>query len=401
MTKVSVVRCPEYEQERVNEAVRRSLDLIGGMERFVKPGQRVLLKVNALTMKPPEAAVTTHPCMIKAVAGEVRRVGGIPMVGDSSGGMVAGQAPTRQTFMMAGIAKAAEESDAELVNFDISGVTAVSGSGPIKTLHIARPVLEADVVISMPKLKTHSATVFTGAVKNMFGSIPGHRKSEYHRMAPRLKDFAEVLVDIFAATKPALAVMDGIVGMEGNGPSAGSPRDIGLVIASEDCVAVDAVASLIIGLEPSKVYTTAIAQNRGLGIGDPARLEITGEQLDKVRITNFDLPSNALLDTLPGFLVRGMLGMLKARPEINERVCVGCSFCVESCPVQAMKMAGKTPEIDYQKCISCLCCQELCPQKAVEMRQVNPFGRALAGIVGHNKKRKRARYPQSPGSDEK
>lgn len=395
MAKVSIVKCPSYEQEKVNDAVRQSLDLIGGIRNFVSTGQKVLLKVNALTMKPPEAAVTTHPAVIKAVVSEVLRAGGVPLVGDSSGGMVAGQAPTRQTFQVTGIARAAEESGAELVNFDISGVEAVQSDGPIPALHIARPALEADVVISLPKLKTHSATVFTGAIKNMYGCVPGHRKAEYHRMAPKLKDFGEVLVDIFGAVKPALAIMDGIIGMEGNGPSAGNPRHIGLVLTSADCVALDAAASLVIGLDPLRVHTTAIAHGRGLGDGDQAHLELLGELLEHVAVKDYDLPSNAMLETMPGFLIRSMLGMLKARPEINKNACAGCRFCVESCPVQAMDMKGKVPLIDYQKCISCLCCQELCPQKAVEMKQVHPIGRALAGMIGHHKKRKRARYVNS------
>lgn len=387
MTKVSIVKCRQYEQEQVNGAVRQALDLIGGIESFIKPGQRVLLKVNALSPKPPEAAVTTHPSIIKAMVLEVKRAGGIPMVGDSTGGMTTRQG-TANTFRVAGIAAAVEESGAELVNFDISGVNAIEAAGPIKTLHIAKPVLEADVVVSLPKLKTHSATVYTGAVKNMFGCIPGHRKSEYHRMAPKLKDFAEVLVDIYAAAKPALAVMDGIIGMEGNGPAAGNPRDIGVILASRDCVAMDAIASLIIGLQPLKIHTTSIAHNRGLGQGDPAKIEITGEPLEEVSIRDFDLPSNAMLDTMPGFLVKGLLGLLRARPEINSKACAGCRFCVESCPVQAMEMMGKVPRIDYEKCISCLCCQELCPQKAVEMKQVSRLGRAFAGMAGHHKKRK-------------
>jgi uncharacterized protein (DUF362 family)/Pyruvate/2-oxoacid:ferredoxin oxidoreductase delta subunit len=392
MAQVAIVRCDEYQQELVDTAVRCALDNIGGLYRFVKPGQRVLLKVNALTMKPPEAAVTTHPAFIKAVVREVQQAGGIALVGDSSGGMAAGQAPTRQTFQVAGIARAAEEAGAELINFDISGVCTVKAGGPVQTLHIAKPVLEADVVISLPKLKTHSAAVYTGAVKNMYGSIPGHRKSDYHRMAPKLKDFAEVLVDILAAAKPALAIMDAIVGMEGNGPSAGNPRKIGLVLASSDCVALDAAASKIIGLEPLQIHTTSIAYQRGLGVGDLAKIEVLGEKLEDVLIPDFALPSNALLETMPGFLVQGMLGMLKARPEINTKTCAGCRFCVESCPVEAMNMTAQFPEIDYQKCISCLCCQELCPQKAVEMKQTNPIGRIVAGIISRSKEKKRAKY---------
>lgn len=392
MTTVSIMKCADYEQERVDRAVRESLNLIGGIDRIVQPGQRVLLKVNALTMKPPEAAVTTHPSLIKAVAAEVKRAGGLPVIGDSSGGMIAGQAPTRRVFEVAGIAKAAEECGAELVNFDVAGVVAVKSKGPVELIYIARPVLDADVVISLPKLKTHSAAVYTGAVKNMFGSVPGHRKSEYHRAAPKLKDFSRLLVDIFEITRPSLVVMDAIVGMEGNGPSAGNPRQLGLILASEDSIALDATACSIIGLEPSRVYTTAIAHKRGLGTGDLAGIKIVGESLESVTLKDFDLPSNVMLEKLPGFIISGVLGLLKAWPEVNIEACEGCRFCVESCPVQAMEMKGRIPELDYKKCIACLCCQELCPQKAIEMKQANPLGRAIAGFVEKSKRRKRSQY---------
>ncbi|PKM83404.1 MAG: hypothetical protein CVU89_01265 [Firmicutes bacterium HGW-Firmicutes-14] len=392
MAKVSIVKCPGYgKQEEVDAAVRNALDLIGGIERFVQPGQRALLKVNALTPKPPEAAVTTHPAFIKAMVREVKRAGGIPMIGDSSAGIIAGQAPTAQTFRATGIEQAAEESGARLVNFDISGVEPVECDGPVKVLHIARPVLEADVVISLPKLKTHSLTLFTGAVKNMFGCIPGHRKAEYHRMAPVVTEFSEVLVDILAKTKPALAVMDGITGMEGNGPSGGSRRDIGLILAGEDCVALDAVASRIIGIDPFRVLTTSIAHNRRLGVGSPESIDIVGESLENVIIRDFCLPSTAFLERMPRFLLRGVFGMLKARPEIDRHICKGCRFCVESCPMTAMKMVGNVPEIDYNKCISCLCCQELCPGKAIEMKYISPVGKVVGGIIDSNKKRQRAR----------
>lgn len=392
MLKVSVIRCEDYRQEAVNKAVEAALAGIGGMSRFVRPGNTVLLKVNALTPKPPEAAVTTHPAMIAAVARAVIQAGGVPLIGDSSGGMIAGQAPTKQTFQVAGIAAAAENAGARLVNFDTSGVGAVHVDGPVKILHIAQPVLDADVVISMPKLKTHSAAIFTGAVKNMYGCIPGFRKAEYHRMLPKLKDFSELLVDILSVSQPSLAIMDGIVGMEGNGPSAGNPRQIGVVIASADSVAVDAVASSIIGLDPYDVYSTRIAHSRGLGKGELKDIEIVGLSIAEARVRDFVLPSNAMLEVAPGFLVKGFLSLLKARPEINRDTCRGCRFCVESCPVNAMDMPGEFPEINYTKCISCLCCQELCPQKAVEMRQSNPLGKVIAGVINSFKKHKRSRY---------
>lgn len=299
--------------------------------------------------------------------------------------MTTGQAPTRKTFEASGIAKAAEESGAELVNFDITGVKAVEVDGPIKTLYIAKPVLEADIVINLPKLKTHSAAVYTGAVKNMFGCIPGARKAEYHRKLPKLKDFSGLLVDIYKVARPSLAIMDAIVGMEGNGPSAGNPREIGLILASGDGVALDAVASSIIGLKPLRIHTTSIAHQRGIGNGDIDLIEIAGEKLNDVKIKGFNVPTNALLETMPGFLIKGVLSLMKAVPEINQTACAGCRFCVESCPVGAMKMSGKSPVIDYNKCISCLCCQELCPRKAVELKPANRLGRLIYTFAGHRK----------------
>ncbi len=389
---VSVSRCADYNQDMVDQAVHAAMTHIGGMERFVRPGQKVLLKVNALTMKLPEEAVTTHPAVIMAVAAEVKKAGGIPLVGDSSGGMAAGQAPTKKTFEVAGIAGAAEVAGAELVNFDMAGAAAVPAEGPIPILHLARPVLEADVVISLPKLKTHSVTILTGAVKNMFGCVPGHRKAEYHRMAPRVKDFARVLVDVYEATRPALTIMDGIVGMEGSGPSAGNPRELGLILAAPDGVALDAVVAHIAGIAPFKVHTTRIAHQRGVGMGDLSKIEVLGERLENLKLRDFDLPSNLMFEVMPGFLVSGVLGMLRARPVIAEDACAGCRFCVDSCPVKAMEMSEKIPVIDYNRCISCLCCQELCPRKAVQMKQIHPLGRVLAGIVSHSKEKKRRRY---------
>lgn len=393
MAQVSIIKCRDYEQEQVDRSVQQALELIGGLARFVQPGQRVLLKVNALTIRPPEAAVTTHPAVIKAVIRAVKRVGGIPSVGDSSAGIISGQAPTSQVFLAAGIAQAAEEEGVALINFDTAGAVEVECGGPVKILNLAKPALEADVVISMPKLKTHSASLFTGAVKNMYGCVPGFRKADYHRMAPTLRQFAELLVDVFQAVRPGLAIMDAVVGMEGNGPSAGKPRQVGLIIAGQDGVAVDAAASLIIGLDPLRVATTAAAHKRGVGVGDPALIKMLGAALEEVRIPDFDLPSTALLDLVPGFLVSGALGLLRARPEINKGLCAKCSICVDSCPVEAVSLLpGQSPLIDYEKCITCLCCQELCPKKAVEMKQARILGKAAAALYNGMKKLQKVRY---------
>ncbi|MFZ5639121.1 MAG: DUF362 domain-containing protein [Bacillota bacterium] len=392
MTEVAIVRCGDYTQDRVDKAVLECLDLVGGLAKWVKPGDRVLLKANILSAKPPEAGVTTHPAVIKAVIRAVQMAGGIPSVGDSSGGIIAGQSPTRVSLVATGIQAAAEEMGAQVVNFDLAGVREIPNpGGRVPVYHIAGPVFEADVVISLPKLKTHSATLFTGAVKNMYGTIPGFRKAEYHRLAPKPADFAEVLVDIFARARVKLAIMDGILAMEGNGPAAGPTRSLGLLLASGDSVALDVVASSIIGFNPLAIATTRIAGARGLGEADINKITVHGVPLEQARIRDFALPSNALLERLPDFVVKGFLGVLKARPEVDPDKCTGCEFCVQNCPVGVMELQDRVPAIEYDKCISCLCCQELCPRQAVELKQHHPAGKLLAAVIGGYKRRRNRR----------
>lgn len=392
MSEVAIVRCPDYEQDAVDKAVQAALDLIGGLGQWVSPGDRVLLKPNILSSKPPEAGVTTHPAVIKAVVRAVKEAGGIPLVGDSSGGMIAGQSPTRVSLVTTGIQAAAEEAGAQVINFDLAGVhESANPGGRIPVYYIAKPILDADVVISLPKLKTHSATLFTGAVKNMYGTIPGFRKAEYHRLAPKPTDFAEVLVDIFARSRTRLAIMDGIVAMEGNGPAAGPTRKLGLLLAGSDCVALDAVASAIIGFRPSDIATTRVAAGRGLGEAELSKITVRGVPLEEARVTDFELPSNAMMEKMPDFVIKSLLGVLTARPEVDPAKCTGCEFCVQNCPVGVMRLQNKVPVIEYDQCISCLCCQELCPQRAVELKQQHLVGRLLAAVMKYRKRRRNRR----------
>jgi uncharacterized protein (DUF362 family)/NAD-dependent dihydropyrimidine dehydrogenase PreA subunit len=322
---------------------------------------KVLLKPNFLSAKDPDRAITTHPEIVAAVAREVRKLGAEIIIGDSPGGAKRG---VRRVWRNTGMLDMAEREGLELVSFEASGVKEFKVNG--RSYFLSKPAVEADFIISLPKLKTHVLTLMTGAIKNMFGLIPGFRKATYHKQFPKPNDFAQVIVDILSIKPPGLTIMDAILAMEGDGPSSGHPRRTNLMLASTDPVALDAVAADIIGLKPNKVPTTRIASDAGLGIGWPEAVNVVGERLADVRIPDFKLTSNRRLELIPNFLVRMIDPYIWVRPAIDRDLCTACYTCVNSCPVGALSNENHSPPvINHDKCINCWCCHELCPDKSV------------------------------------
>ncbi|MCD6472977.1 DUF362 domain-containing protein [Candidatus Aerophobetes bacterium] len=373
MSKVSIVRCNSYEQKKVEEAVRKSLQLIGGIDDIIKPQDKVLLKVNMINSDPPEKASTTHPAILRAIIRIVKEMGAKPLVGDAPG---VAYRYIERAWQKTGFRKAAEEEGAEVINFKEVKEIDNSANKRIPILHIAKEVLDADVVISLPKLKTHSFTLFTGAIKNLYGTIPGFRKKGLHALAPRPQDFAELMVDIFSVVNPSLAIMDGVIGMEGDGPVSGSPRKIGLVLASKDLVSLDAIASNIIGYHPFEIEITKAAAKRDLGIGELEKIKIKGVPLNEVKIEDFKLASNlnGLLKRVPPFvfsILRPTASLLlKVTPDVDEKSCKKCGDCIEACPVKAIEMGNHSyPIINRKRCIRCFCCTEVCPYGAMKIKR--------------------------------
>lgn len=373
MSEVSIVKCNCYKQEKVDKAVNKSVELVGRLRDIIHPKDKVLLKVNMLNADPPEKAVTTHPAIVKSVIRLVKQAGGIPFIGDAPGIAYISK-DAEKAWQKTQLKKAAKEEGAEVINFREIKKINNSKNRKVPTLHIAKEVLDMDVVISLPKLKTHNFALFTGAIKNLYGTIPGFRKKELHAQAPKPVDFAELVVDILSVVKPKLAIMDAVVGMEGNGPAAGSPRKVGVVLASRDCVAIDAVASSIIGYNPLDVDIIRVAGKRGLGEARLDRIDIRGTSLEEVKLADFELVSNinTLLERIPSFVlfIGKLLApyILRVEPEVNPEKCTGCRVCIKHCPTQAMKLASSHTKINRKKCISCFCCQEFCPHRAVEIK---------------------------------
>ncbi len=363
MEKVSIVKCENYEYDNVKNAIKKSLDLTGGLPKFVKPGNIVLLKVNAIIGFAPERAATTHPAVVRAMAELVNEAGGIPLVGDSSGAF----GFTGQSLEMCGIAKAARDAGAKLVNFESTGTYPVNVNGKIlRTINIAKPVIDCDVLISMPKLKTHQLTKYTGAVKNFYGVIPGTGKAAIHQLAPSEESLSQAVVDVYSALKPTLAVMDGIVGMEGEGATNGTPIGSKVIMSSSDCVALDAVASEVIGFFHKDIMTTRFAHERGLGVGILDEIEVLGEKIKDVRL-DFR-KSKYIAYKLPDFIRKIMFSFAEnvSSVEICADECKTCGICVKSCPAAAITLEQE-PFIDQKKCNKCYCCHELCPNGAVKL----------------------------------
>ncbi len=360
--------CPDYTTE-VEFQLRKGLNELGGMSAFVQPGQRVLLKVNLLMKKRPEEAVTTHPSVIEATIRLVQEAGGIPVIGDSPGGPYT-QNALQSIYSRTGLLEVAERTGAEL-NQDLGQTVRSFPEGKVaKSLIITNCVTEADVIITLSKLKTHGMMTFTGAVKILFGVIPGLLKAEYHLKMPNLMDFAGLLVDITQSIKPALSIMDGIVGMEGNGPSAGQPRNIGALLLSTDPFALDVVAADLIGLKPERVPTIRVAHERGL-TSSLEEIVLKGDARSLWRIQDFIVPktiSANFLDMvpLPKSVSRFLLNRVRPHPDFWHDQCKGCNDCVNNCPPKALVMNDqRRPVVDLEACIRCFCCQELCPHQAV------------------------------------
>jgi ferredoxin len=227
---------------------------------------------------------------------------------------------------------------------------------------------DVDAVISLPKFKTHNLTTITCAVKNVFGLVPGLYKVQCHKEAPNFKVFSAVIAKIYGIVKPCLSIVDGIVAMEGDGPSGGTPYRLGVVGASADAVAVDAVFSKIIGLDPWKVASTLEAYRLGLGQADVRAITVVGESLDAVTVRDFKVPKILALYRLPNKIIRGLLRCVPLMMGVDAKRCTMCRMCVTICPQQAIREIRGKLRVDFRKCILCLCCSEMCPVNAVYLR---------------------------------
>ncbi len=332
---------------------------LGGMGRFVRKDDRVLLKINLLSARAPDEAVTTHPEFVRAIAKEVKKVGGLPCIGDSPAGIFS-EKILLKAYEKSGIMAMAKEEDISL-NFDTASEKCIIPNGlKIKKIPICKYLLRADRIICMPKLKTHSLQYLTLACKNMYGAVPGLIKAKYHAIFPGKMAFADMLLDIYSFTNPHLFIMDAVLGLHGEGPAGnGDPIETGLALASEDGIAMDIAVCKLLGIEPAGIPLLKRAKIRGMW---PENIKYPLLIPDDNRIKGFRMPDNA------SYLMTGKRIRPKS-PVITDK-CIGCGECEKICPKKAVNIVDQIANIDYSKCISCYCCQEICPANAVRLMNI-------------------------------
>ncbi|MCM8795557.1 MAG: DUF362 domain-containing protein [Candidatus Omnitrophica bacterium] len=375
-SRISIVKCNSYAPDIIEEKLRKAINLIGGIEKFIKPQSKVLLKPNLLMAIEPESAVDTHPEVVRGVIKILKEINCKIFVGDGPSAWGGEMENVDEVYRRSGIRQVCEEEGVELVKFENNRWR--------RRLLLTTWLDHCEYVVNLPKFKTHDFTILTAAIKNLFGLVAARYKMQLHKEYFKPQDFSRVLVDIYEEVRPALTIVDAIVAMEGDGPAtSGKPRKLNLLLAGSDGVAIDSVLALIMGLRPKDILTNKLAAARGLGIADIEHINILGEKLEEIIPDRpFQLPAISMIRKIPLPLVNLAKKFIKYYPLIIDNNCLRCGSCIKACPKQAISMEflseyNSRIKFDYQKCISCFCCQEACPHSAIKVKKS-----LLAKIVG-------------------
>lgn len=369
--KVYIVACNDYAE--IEAKLSNLMDLMGGMQQFAQRGENIVLKVNLLREARPDEAVSTHPSLVAAVARMAKENGAKPIIADSPGG---GYRYTVKTldkiYRTCGMHQAAREAGIE-VNWDTTSKPVSYAEGRLtKHFDIITPVYEAQAIFNLCKMKTHVFTGMTGAVKNIFGVIPGLTKPGYHAKLHNVQRFAGMLLDLAAYISPRLTIMDAVVAMEGDGPGAGDPRPVGLLLGSDNPLALDVVAGEIMNLDPTRNPIIVEAVRRALNPTRIEDIEIIGADLNDIIVPDFKQPQTSArrfgLDPGPWYqrMIEPMFkNAFTVRPRVMWHRCIACGTCIEGCPMEAVSFVKERAFIDDDKCIRCYCCHEVCPEEAI------------------------------------
>lgn len=368
--KVWLSRCGGYSPEELLRQVEELFTALGVWDE-IQPGMTVVIKPNLVMSSKPEAAIATHPALVAAVGKCVQKAGGQVLIVESPGGPYT-PAAMKAVFRGCGYTDMAKECGFTLYTECKSREVSLPGAKRCRQLSVVEPFLTRDYLIDLCKLKTHSMVGFSGAVKNLFGTVPGLQKPELHCRFPEKQPFSEMLVDLCDFLKPDLCIVDGILAMEGNGPTGGRPRQLGVLGASKSPYALDVCAATMVGIQPESVLMLQDAHQRGLGPITPEECQLVKEQIAPLAQLDFlkaEASSTDFIDRLPKGLRPLAKKVATPRPKIREKECVGCGKCAESCPQHTIGIRDGKAKIDYKNCIRCFCCHEMCPKHVIDIRR--------------------------------
>lgn len=377
MTKVSLTKNPTYTQNEINQAVQTHFERFE-MENKILPDMNVVLKPNLLMKRRPEEFTTTHPNVVKAVILYLKKIGVSNItLADSPGGLYTEQA-LKSIYSTCGMTEVCEKHNVKL-NFDVTAKEIYNpNANLVKSFTLIKPICEADFIIDLCKLKTHAMTGMSGAVKNLFGAIPGLTKPEFHWRFPEKERFCEMLIDLCDTVRPNFIVVDAIEAMEGDGPSGGTKREAGFLFASDQPYDLDFFLCTLIGAKPTEIFTVKNSIERGLCGADMSKIELIGGEMPNIK--PFEMPQDKGVDFMghtPKLLRKPAKFITKtfltSKPKIHKRDCIGCGKCAESCPAKTIKIHEKKAYIEYSNCIKCFCCHEMCPVKAIGIKRFGLF----------------------------
>jgi len=387
MDKVVLLRCDKYEVDVIEKKLREGFDLLGGddfLKRLIPPSSKVLLKPNLLSVEEAESAVVTNYKLFEAV---------IRIIKDYSNNITFGDSPgfgdSRKAAEKSGLMEVADRYGVKFDDFRDAVHIKLDNSILCKSWTVARAPYEADVLITLPKLKTHAMAYFTGAIKNQFGCVPGSMKASWHTRMPEANNFCKMLLDLNTVVDTKFAILDGIIAMEGNGPKSGKPKKMDTIIMGESLSAVDSTAVRLIGYEnPLDIPALKEAQDYKWGSVLPEDYKILGENIEEMKCRDFELcRKGGNFYWINPQVTNFLRNMIAPNPSLIKEKCIGCGRCYEVCPEKprVIKMVQgkgkKIPVWDMSECIRCFCCQELCPCGAIETKYTR-----LSKLIGMNKR---------------
>lgn len=361
---------PEYDEELIYTAVCSFMEELS-IADDLRPGLKVVLKPNMVMARGTEIPATTHPLVVKCVARWLRAQGVTDItLAESSGGLYNAE-HMKTVYSVCGMKQL---EPLVKLNTDFSAKTVNCPSGFANhSFHIITPIVEADYIINICKLKTHAMTGYSGGIKNLFGVIPGLEKPQMHYRWPQLEDFSRMLVELSQIVKPQLTIVDAIDAMEGNGPTGGTSHPLHMLLAARDLYTQDYFAAKLMGLEPSDIVM--LRQSTEKGLIKPEEITLMGDAVPE-NLVPFQKPDTQRLDftgSVPGFLQKPFTFLaakvLKSYPQLDREKCVGCGKCAESCPAHIIQIKNKKAVFKKRGCISCFCCQEMCPMKAISVKK--------------------------------